>query len=260
MDFAVPVKGGVLRGERRGDSPMLIFAHGFAGTKAGWDRVWTALPPHRALLRYDLRGFGASSAQQGVAFSHGDDLLALLDAQNIDQADLVGLSMGGATVLHLALDHPDRVRRLVLISPALQGWEWSEEWRVQWRACCKAARSGDMAQARQLWFDHPLHAATRASPAADELRAGIAAFAGRQWLGSDEQPSLPDVDRLHQLAVPVLLLTGALDFADFRLIGDLLEASVPDLQRVDFATAGHMLDLERAADVAQQIAAFTAQA
>jgi pimeloyl-ACP methyl ester carboxylesterase len=256
MEFSVTLEGGELKGEIRGKCPDLVFAHGFGGSKAGWDRVWAGLPAEVGLLRYDLRGFGASQAVEGTAFNHADDLLHLMDARNIDRTSLIGLSMGGATVLNFALNHPERVEKLILISPALQGWEWSDEWRAHWRASSKAARAGDMAAARELWWQHPLFASTRTHDAASELHAGITAFAGRQWVVNDESPVLPDVERLHELAVPTLLLTGALDFPDFRLIGDLLAASIPDLQRIDYANAGHMLDLERAEEVAQAIAAF----
>lgn len=264
--FTIPLEGAVLSGEMRagralagrarGESPAFVFLHGFGGSLRTWDRLWAALPADAPLLRYDLRGFGASTGTRGLTFSHGDDLLALLDARGIARADLCGVSQGGAVALNFALDHPDRVGRLVLISPALTGWEWSDGWRSLWRNCTRAARAGNLDEARQLWWDHPFFAATRESDAAADLRASIDAFHGEQWVRDDQRPALPDVDRLHLLKTPCLLFSGARDYADFRLIADLLAATVPDLIRIDFPDGGHMLHLEKPAQLARAITDF----
>ena len=254
--FTLAVEGAALCGEARGENPALVLLHGLGGSRATWDRVIAALPADLPLLRYDLRGFGASAMNEAIEFSHADDLLAVLDAQGIAKATIVGLSLGGAVAANFAIDHPERVERLVLVSPALVGWEWSEEWRERWRAMALSARSGDMAEARRLWWEHPLFETTRASDAADELRQSIAAFSGRVWVKDPQRRVLPDVERLHQITAPTLLLTGERDLPDFRLIADLLEASVPDIRRIDYPAAGHMLPVERAGEVGAALSGF----
>ncbi len=260
--FTVPLPGGGIitsetRGGHGGHGVPVVFLHGFGGSGAGWDAVWRHLPGAMALLRYDLRGFGASLPAPAAPFSHSDDLRALMDARGIAQADLVGLSMGGAIAVHFALEHPARVRRLVLVSPALTGWEWSQPWRTHWRASTSMARAGDMAGARAAWLAHPLFDSTRSGPAAGALAAEIAHFAGAQWLADPQAPEMPDVDRLHALTAPVLLCAGAQDLTDFRLIADLLAGAAPDMTRRDF-TGGHMLHLEQAEELASAIAGFLA--
>ena len=255
--FTVEVEGAVISGERSGDAPPLVLVHGMAGDRHEWDRLIPTLPADLAILRYDLRGFGASAAREGLLYSHTDDLLAMLDALEIDRAPLLGLSMGGGVALNFALSHPQRVSRLILISPAMVGWEWSDEWRALWRGVADAARSGDLPLARQRWLDHPMFAALRRDPAAEtELRAALERYHGRQWIADSQRDELPDIDRLHALAMPTLLLTGELDFPDLRLIADVLEAIAPDLRRIDYADAGHMLHVERAMEVTDAVTAF----
>ncbi|HEX7929445.1 MAG TPA: alpha/beta hydrolase, partial [Sphingomicrobium sp.] len=137
--------------------------------------------------------------------------------------------------------------------PAMVGWEWSDEWKALWRGVSRAARDGDMALARERWWQHPMFAVARRSEAADELRHAIDAFHGRQWIRDTQRDELPDVDRLHTLAMPLLLLTGEHDVADIRLIADVIEAAAPMVKRIDYAGAGHMLHLERADEVAKAI-------
>lgn len=251
--FTVEVEGATLAGERSGESTPLILLHGMAGERQDWNRLLAALPADLALLRYDLRGFGQSVTEEGLPYSHTDDLLALFDAQGIESAPLLGLSMGGGVALNFALSHPERVSRLILISPAMVGWEWSDEWKTLWRSVSKAARDGDMALARERWWLHPMFTVARQSDAADELRHAIEAFHGRQWLHDTQRDELPDIDRLYTLAMPLLLLTGEHDVADIRLIADVIEGAAPDVRRIDYAGAGHMLHLERADEVAAAI-------
>lgn len=255
--FSLEVEGARLSGERRkGEGPPLVLVHGFGGSRAMWDDVIAALPAHLPLVRYDLRGFGASAQDEAVPFRHADDLLALLDHLGIERAHLCGLSMGGAIAARFAIEHPDRVARLVLVSPALIAWQWSAQWAADFHACVKAARSGDMDAARRLWWENPLFDTVRDEPFASVMRAEIAAFAGRQWIADPQMRELPEVEHLHRLSVPALLLAGGRDTADFRLIADTLQAAVPGLRRVDYPEAGHMLTLERADEVATQIAGF----
>lgn len=257
--LTVPVEGATLSGEVRGNGTPLVFVHGMAGERQDWDRLWAALPPGQPLLRYDLRGFGHSTAEEGVPFSHADDLLALFDARGFERAPVVGLSMGGGIALNFALSHPERVSRLILISPAMIGWEWSDEWKSLWRGVAKAARSGDMDLARERWLDHPMFAMVRKSDAAGEFRAAIKAYHGRQWIRDDQRAELPDVDRLHTLSVPTLLLTGERDVADMRLIAEVIEGAAPGVTRIDYAGAGHLLHIERPAEIAGAIGEFLAQ-
>lgn len=252
----IPAAGIEFQARRRGEVPEAIFLHGFGGDLHTWDRLWSAPGWTLPALRYDLRGFGRTGDTPGQGFSHTSDLHAIVEELGGGPVDLVGVSMGGSIAVNFSLDYPAMVRRLVLISPALVAWEWSEEWRALWRPIVDRARSGNLDGARDLWWQHPLFASTRDSPAGPELHSAIQRFAGRQWIADEEWPRMPDVERLHRLEPPTLLLTGELDLADFRLIAALLEGAAPDLRRIDYRGTGHMVHLERAAESAQEIEAF----
>lgn len=262
QDFSIdigttpPCQATLAGGQRSGTGTPLVLVHGFGGSRHDWDPVTAALPDDLPLIAYDQRGFGDSHGEAGAPFSHSDDLLALLDALELERADLCGLSLGGGTVLNFALNHPERVRRLVLVSPLMVGWTWSADWIERWKAIGRAARGGDMAAARDLWLQHPLFDTARDGPNAARLRAGIAAFHGRQWVQDDQRPEMPDVDRLSALALPTLLLTGSRDTEDFRLMAELIEAAGRDVTRIEHPGAGHLLNLELPQQIAREIAGF----
>lgn len=245
---------------QRGDHPQTVFLHGFGGDLLTWDRLWAALGEDFPGLRYDLRGFGRTIDRGSEPYSHTDDLLAILDSRQIDRCIPVGVSMGGAIALNFALSHPGRVAKLVLISPALVAWEWSEDWKNLWRPIIGRARAGAMDEARELWWRHPLFTTTRHSPAARDLRDAIGRFSGSQWVSDREKPALPDIDRLHRLAVDTLLLTGERDVEDFRVIADAIASSVTHLTRIDVPGRGHLLHMEDPDACARHIRRFISNA
>jgi pimeloyl-ACP methyl ester carboxylesterase len=95
--------------------PSLLFIHGAGGTHRHWGHQLQGL---KGVNRYavDLPGHGGSAGggQTSIA-GYAHVIVALLDAMHLERATLVGHSMGGAISQYLALEHPQRVDRLVLV-------------------------------------------------------------------------------------------------------------------------------------------------
>jgi len=115
-----------------GQAP-LVLVHGLAASSGFWLPSTDLLTPHRPVLIYDLRGHGRSSMPSSgyTAAAMADDLVALLDWLEIEKCAVVGHSYGGGIALRVALNHPDRVRALVLadtrirlFQPALTPAAW----------------------------------------------------------------------------------------------------------------------------------------
>jgi lipase len=98
----------------------LVALHGVTGHGARWRRTAERHLADRYTLAPDLRGHGRSPhlPPWGVE-QHVEDVLAVMDAEGLEAADLVGHSYGGMIAVHLARTAPDRVRRLVLLDPAI---------------------------------------------------------------------------------------------------------------------------------------------
>ncbi|OCR24467.1 3-oxoadipate enol-lactonase [Pseudomonas syringae] len=101
-------------------APVVLLSNSL-GTHLGmWDAQIPALAEHFRVLRYDTRGHGQSLVSAGLYTieQNGHDVLALLDALDIRQADFCGLSMGGLIGQWLMLNAPQRLRRVVLCNTA----------------------------------------------------------------------------------------------------------------------------------------------
>lgn len=102
-----------------GQGPTIVLLHGLSASLWNWWRNLPALAEHFHVVAFDLKGCGNSAKPRGhyTAEACVNQLTGLLDHLGIQQAALVGHSMGTRVALTTALHHPERVRALVLTSP-----------------------------------------------------------------------------------------------------------------------------------------------
>lgn len=109
-----------VHGETRGDAPPLVLLHGGGDTiQTSFGSILPELARNRHVVAFERQGYGhtADIADRPFSFEQfADDTVALLDHLEISEADLFGFSNGGTVALHVAIRHPERVRRLVLAS------------------------------------------------------------------------------------------------------------------------------------------------
>ncbi len=110
------VSGISLHYEVEGSGPPLVLVAGLSSDGASWAPVTPHLTPHAKLILPDNRGCGQTQTNAGEVTIEAiaDDIIALLDHLEIEQANILGHSMGGVIAMTIAARRPDRLRRLVL--------------------------------------------------------------------------------------------------------------------------------------------------
>jgi len=239
----LPDGEGQLWVEVAGQGPALVFIHGFGLDMAMWDRQFEHFSRTHQVIRYDLRGFGRSSRPVG-AYDHVADLVHLLKALGVSSASLVGLSLGANVALNLALVEPGVVNALVVASPGLAGYAWTQA-RPPEEAQAHAKQYG-VESAQAFWFEHALFASTRAIPQASaDLQAAIQRYDGWHWENANPMRPFGLTEAgLADIAIPSLVLSGALDVEGYREIAQIVAAGLPAARLVVFADAGHMMNLD----------------
>ena len=102
-----------------GSGRPLLILHGVFGSSDNWKTIGNALSAQHEVYLIDQRNHGLSPHSDAFNYQlMTADLLALIDREGIDQADLMGHSMGGKTVMNFATMHPDRVVQLVVVDIA----------------------------------------------------------------------------------------------------------------------------------------------
>jgi pimeloyl-ACP methyl ester carboxylesterase len=191
----VAVEGGRLATDRLGagadtSAPLVLAIHGITSTSRTWLATARALDNQAVLLAPDLRGRGRSIELPPVVGldAHVRDMVAVLDAAGLERAVVAGHSLGAYIAARLAVRHPDRVARLVLIDggltiPASAGTEpaqFVQEFLGPTFARLEMAFP-DIATYQAWWAQHP------AVVGADVNRADLDAYAAYDLVGEPPQ-------------------------------------------------------------------------
>ena len=121
---------GTIATMQAGEGPPVVLLHGLGATKASFLPTLGALAPDHRVIAVDLPGFGDSVKPIGVAYDaafFARSVVALLDALYLDQAALVGNSMGGRVALEVGMAYPHRASALALLAPSL-AWLRDRPW------------------------------------------------------------------------------------------------------------------------------------
>ena len=256
LEGAIPARRSVgpVHVEQAGTGRDVVLLHAGIADSRMWDPQWVAWPDARRVTRLDLRGFGRSGRPEG-SFTHGGDVVDVLEALALEGVVLVGASFGGRIALEVALAQPGRVAGLVLVAPALPGHDWSPEVEAFGDAEDEALEAGDIDRATDVNVDFWLPGApTRVRAAIHEQQR----LAFTLQLGADEgSPLQPDlVTRLGSIDVPTLVLVGQEDRRDFRVIADRLVREMPDARLELIAGAAHLPSLERTEEFDRAVLPF----
>lgn len=246
--------------DRQGEGPAVVLLHGATLDRRMWEPQMAALSSRFEVVRYDLRGYGASPVPDGP-YSHVADLKGLIEALGLERPTLVGLSLGANVALGFALSHPKLTGGLVLASPGLPGHDWGAEQRPPDAAAAHASAHGIEA-ARAFWLDHPLFASLADFPEArGAVREIVGDYHGWHWMRANPATDPTDLaGRLGEVTRPTLVLSGGRDVAGYRAIAGRIAAVVPGARLETLVEAGHMLNLERPDRFTELIQSFLADA
>src|SRR5260370_26228253 len=112
----------------RGEPLLLI--HGLADDHRAWRRALPDLLLRHRVLIYDLRGHGETSLGRpdGTLTQLAADLASLIESIGVGGADVAGFSLGGTIAMRIAIDHPELVKRLVLVATSSRVGRTAAEW------------------------------------------------------------------------------------------------------------------------------------
>jgi pimeloyl-ACP methyl ester carboxylesterase len=289
------------------DGPVTLLLHGFADDVQSWSLVVPQLQrlmPWARFLIPDLRGHGETTQPPAARcaanpdncfrpIDYANDVMAFLDAEHVARVTILGHSVGTLVAQEIALDHPSRVSRLVLVSTATNGQqplveavqsevvqgEWQQDFTAAgytWPSGVYGLNPGVAVPDFTQFIDDEYETSSVAPPALlTELQAGAQTVRVGTWIGTlDDLVIADNTMRLQHLGVPTLVLYAIQDDvfspdAEQQLISSLDAAAshgtpfwwkqygaLPPPDSGEQTDLGHNLPWEAPAGVAADTAAF----
>lgn len=250
------VAGGSIYYEAAGTGAPLVLSHaGFVDSRM-WDDQWHDFTQQHRVIRFDMRGFG-QSALGTTPIERRRDLDQLLQRLDVPRAILLGCSLSGAIVLDFALEQPDRVAALVLVSTVPGGFEMQGEPPALLLEMMGAVEQGDLARASELqnrlWLDGAFRQPEQVNPAVRRRAAEMnrIALANGTWFKAENQPANPlnppASQRLSEIHVPTLIIAGALDHPEVLRAADVMQAAIPHAEKIIIPNAAHLPNMDQPA-------------
>jgi pimeloyl-ACP methyl ester carboxylesterase len=252
--------------ELEGTGTPVVFVHGHLASSATWEDVLRPAAAGHPAIAVDLPGSGASDRPWPYDYSVGGQarrLDAYLAVRGIARAVLVGNSLGGAAVMALAAERPDRVAALVLVAPATPHAPIALPFRVMRRrplgeiALALANRPMAAYGLRHYLYGDPSRVtahvvddAWRPLAVPGTRRAALAA------IRTDPAPFVGIEDRIHQ---PTLIVWGTRDRLLPPAEAERLRARIPGSRVVLLPGAGHLPQREQPEAFARAVAEFVAR-
>jgi pimeloyl-ACP methyl ester carboxylesterase len=271
MSYAQSADGTRLYYEEAGAGTPIVFVHEFGGTYRSWEPQMRAFARAHRCIMFAARGYPPSDVPDDVdRYSQAiavDDIVAVMDAANVERAHVVGLSMGGFAALHLGLDHPARALSLVV---AGAGYGAEKQFEDYFRnVSLEVARQFETQGSAQFAKTYSLGASRvqfqNKDPRgwrefADLLGRHSAVGAANTMRGVQaRRPSIYDLEsRLRAMNVPTLIVVG--DEDDHCLQpGIFMKKTIPASGLLVLPKTGHTLNLEEPEHFNRFVGQFIAQ-
>jgi 2-hydroxy-6-oxonona-2,4-dienedioate hydrolase len=245
-------------------APVVLLHAGFVDSRM-WDEQWDEFSQGYSVIRYDMRGFGKSDGLEGPV-SHRQELHEILERTNASRPILVGCSMGGETILDFALERPEMVAGLVLVSTAPGGFELQGEPPPNFLEMLAAVEKGDLQLASELqmriWVDGPFRQPEQVDPtvrqrAAEMNRVTLAkGMFALNFTPPPDPLDPPAVQRLDQIRVPALIVAGELDHPEILRAAETMAVGIPGAQKVVLEGCAHLPNMEKPAEFNQAVLSF----
>ncbi len=235
--------------EERGSGPAVILLHGYPLSRAMWASQIPELTTRYRLIMPDMRGMGETppSDVEMTMDTLADDVVALLDHLRISGPVVVGgLSMGGYVAQAFAINHPDRLRGLILMDTKAVN-DTPDMAAKREETAAEVLETGDVVKVVEsmiprLFSPDTLSEPERIAPLKAVMEAttpkGVAGALRAMAVRPDRRPDL------YKIQVPTLVLVGAEDAIATPTEAQAIADAMPDSRFAVIPQAGHMAPWE----------------
>ncbi len=245
-------------GEAKISSNPVIILHGFFASSRNWRQIADKLSLNHHVYVLDMRNHGVSPHHMNMDYpSMAADLLAFMDAHNINTANLLGHSMGGKVAMWLALSYPNRVNKLLVADIAPVKYQHSFNKLITALKSLPLAALKNRKQAEQ-WLEHDIPELTYRQFLLQNLVLNEGEYVWRVnldifYANGDNIIGFPEVNTVKPYQGEALFLAGGnSNYVCINQISGLF----PTAQLTVIEAAGHWLHVQQPVDFLKKIEAY----
>lgn len=233
-----------------GNGEPVLFLHGFTGSSLTWHGITELIPCYAVMP--DVAGHGGTTRMPISLEQEAAEWKQFMNDEGFDSFHVVGYSMGGRLALAMALLFPESICSLVLesASPGLKTEEERAERREADEKLAQKIEQEGIKSFIDFWENMPMFESQKLLPESirrqgrhermDQSEKGLASSLRRMGVGSQSSYW----HRLHELTMPVLLLSGTLDLK-FTNIARRMKTIIQNAKWIEFDEAGHAVHVEQ---------------
>lgn len=215
-----------------------------------WDKQVAHFSQRFQVLTTDMRGFGKSSIPD-APFALHEDIAALIEHFNIDNAWILAASQGGKMAINISLTKPNLVKGLLLVGPAFGGYQYDGDDHPLEEQIDEYYDNGDMEQVSelevQMWVDGTGRSAADVDPEVRQLVYEmnlIPLQVDEDIWDKEQQLAPPASERLSEISVPTLIVIGDLDVESSIERANILSDKLPNAKKVVMNGTAHVPNME----------------
>lgn len=242
------LNGARIHYERGGKGMPVVLLHAGVADHRMWEPQLRAFAKDFDVIAPDMRGFGRSELPP-TSWSPVADVLAVIDHLRLKPVHLIGCSIGGGVAIDFALEHAERISRLVLVGPGIGGTKFGARYPELFAPMEAAEKAGDndaiVAADARLWLDGPRRPQGYVK---DPIRKLFFEMDSNFDTDFDSAPiediDPPAAERLHEITAPTLVVVGDEDAPPVFDAVELVMEMVPHARKAVIHDAAHLPNLE----------------
>lgn len=244
------VNGGRIFYEESGAGVPIVLIHGVSGDKRHWDYQFRYLALNFRVIRYDVRGFGNSSLPKSeVPYSDHADLVTLLDHLQVEQAHIVGWSMGSGIAFDFATAYPARTKSVISVGPWVNGYFslLVKDFYDRMAVVSDAATESGGEAATAAFMDMILGDTIRQESARKFIELIALEYSWWTFMNDSPKESLAPTaaSALDRLSIPTYVITAEYDLEACHEMAELIITSVPGARQTIMSDTGHLMHIEK---------------
>ena len=242
------INGARIHYERAGEGMPVILLHAGVADHRMWEPQVRELAKQFDVIAPDMRGFGLSELPP-QRWSPVADVLGIVDQLRLKPAHVIGCSMGAGIAIDFAIEHGERLSKLVLVGPGISGTHFGAKYAELFTEMEAADKAGDheavVAADARLWLDGPRRASGYVKDPIRKLFFDMDSNFESDWDSAPiENIDPPAAERLHEVTAPTLIVVGDEDAPPIFDAVELLMEKVPHARKAVIHDAAHLPNLE----------------